>query len=151
MLIDGVIQLLSFQAKDSVPDALSAYADKITVVANTVAGRVYENELPRGYKLPAIAVHQYGGSQDYDFSGPIDINEDQLQLDCYGADSLSCRATAEAARKLLEDFVGTLPDGTVVQGLYKDRDMSMPFMPNAAVKGLSNRWTLGFRVIKQRV
>jgi hypothetical protein len=151
MLIDGITQLLSFQVTDSVPDGLQAYADQIHTVAAQVQGRVYENELPRGYRLPAIAVHQYGGAQDYDFSGPISINEDQVQLDCYGQDSLSCRATAEAARKLLENFTGTLPDGTVVQACYKERDQAMPFLPNADQKGIANRWMLGFRVVKQRV
>lgn len=132
MLIDGLIQLLSSSVTQ-------------------VSGRVYENELPRGYKLPAIAVHQYGGTQDYDFSGPININEDQIQLDCYGQDSPTCRATAEAVTRLLQGFVGTLPDGTVVQAVYKERSQAMPFLPSADQKAIANRWMLGFRVVKQRV
>ena len=151
MLIDGVIALLSFQPTDSVPSAYAKYADRITTVAGLIKGRVYENELPRGYVLPAVCVHQYGGTQDYDFAGPVDINEDQIQLDVYGADSLTCRTAAEAVRKLLEDFTGTLPDGTVVQGLYKERDQAFPFLAHADQKGIANRWMLGFRAVKQRV
>lgn len=151
MLIDGVKQLLSFSVMDSAPSDLAAYAVLIQNVAAQINGRVYENELPRGYHLPAIAIHQYGGTQDYDFSGPIDINEDQLQLDCYGLDSDTCRATAEAAKALLQGFVGTLPDGTVVQACYLERSQAMPFLPHADQKGIANRWMLGFRVVKQRV
>lgn len=147
MLIDGIIMLLKGQLNGT---NQSAYTSEMAAVVALTAGRVYENELPRGYELPAICVHQYGGSQDYDFDGPININEDQIQLDSYGADSLSCRQTARAACKLLESYVGTLPDGTIVQGLYKERDMAMPFTAKADQKGIANRWLTGLRVVKQR-
>jgi hypothetical protein len=150
MLIDGITQLLSFRVTDSAPQGLEAYADQLQAVAAQVSGRVYENELPRGYKLPAVAVHQYGGQQDYDLSGPVGVVEDQIQLDVYGLDSASCRAAAVACRDLLQSFTGTLPDGTTVQAIYKERDAAMPFLPNADAKGIANRWTLGFRVISQR-
>jgi hypothetical protein len=159
MLIDGVIALLQGQLNGTNQSAYTALIAAVSSALSTDPGTstgatgkpsIYENELPRGYILPAIAVHQYGGTQDYDFSGPIDINEDQIQLDCYGLDSLSCRMAAEAARKLLEGYMGTLPDGTVVQGLYKERDMAFPYLSHADTKGIANRWMLGFRVVKQR-
>ena len=154
MLIDGVISLLQGQLNGTNQSAYTALIEALVNILSTDhktnLPSVYENELPRGYKLPAIAVHQYGGNQDYDFSGPVDINEDQLQLDCYGPDSLTCRQTMRAARKLLEAYVGTLPDGTVVQGFYKERDQAMPFLPHADQKGIANRWTVGFRVVKKR-
>ena len=154
MLIDGVISLLQGQLNETNQSAFTLLIEGVTnlLAADPISTlpAVYENELPRGYKLPAIAVHQYGGNQDYDFAGPIDINEDQIQLDCYGADSSTCRATTAAARSLLEVYVGTLPDGTVVQAFYKERDQAMPFLPHADGKAIANRWTLGFRVVKQR-
>ena len=124
----------------------------ITLLKNAavVGQRVYENELPRDYKLPAIAVHQYGGTQDYDLSGPLDIHEVQVQLDCYGKDSGSCRAVVDAARELLKGYVGTLPDGTVVEAVFLERDMALPFLPNADAKSIANRWTLGFRVVSKQ-
>jgi hypothetical protein len=147
MLIDGIISLLQGNANGT---DQSKYTALIAAVTAVTGNRVYENELPRGYVLPAIAVHQYGGNQDYDMTGPVDVNEDQVQLDVYGADSSTCRQATRAARKLLEAYVGTLPDGTVVQAVYKERDQAMPFLPHADQKGIANRWMLGFRVVKNR-
>lgn len=146
MLIDGLISLLQGAPNPTGPAGVAEL--QAALVAFTGV-RIYENELPRGYTLPAIAVHQYGGVRDYDYTGPVDIKEDQIQLDCYGADSPTCRATKEAATKLLESYVGTLPDGTVVQGLFYEREQAMPFVKQADQKGIANRWMVGFRVVKQ--
>lgn len=151
MLVDGIISLLSYAETDSIPSQYAQYGDLITSVGAQVQGRVYENELPRGYQLPAIAVHVYGGDQGYDMAGPIDLSESQLQLDIYGADSVTCRNLAAAARQLLKVFVGTLPDGTIVPGLFQERDMAMPFTAKADTRGLANRWTLGFRVVSNQM
>jgi hypothetical protein len=131
MLIDGIITLMN--------------AD--TGIAGLVSGRIYKNVLARGYQLPAIAVHRYGGSQDYEFSGPVDISEDQLQIDVYGTDADSCQEVAASVRALLAPFTGSLPDGTIVQACYLERDMDMPFLPNADSKGIANRAVLGFRIV----
>ena len=149
-MLDGIIALLSFKATDSIPDAYVPLTDLIHAVGQLIAGRAYENEFPRGFVLPAVVVHQYGGNQDYDFTGPIDITEDQVQVDCYAQDSSGCRALRLSVKDLLEAFTGTLPDGTVVQAMYKERDLAMPFLPNANTKGIANRWTLGFRVVSAR-
>jgi hypothetical protein len=136
MLLDGIIQLLQTDAG----------------LTPLVGGRVYENELPRGYTLPAIAVHQYGfEAQDYQFDGPVDISQDQIQLDCYGNTSAEVRAVAQAARTLLEPFTGALPDGTAVQLCEFTRSMAMPFMPHADQKGIANRWLLAFTITTKRV
>ena len=135
MLIDGIIALL--------------VADTAGVNA-LVSGAVYANELPRGYALPAIAVHRYGGSQEYEMAGPVGLREDQIQFDCYGATSDATQQVAEAVRSLLVAYVGTLSDGTVVRACYLERDMDMPFMPKADTKGIANRSLLGFRVVSVR-
>lgn len=112
-----------------------------------VGTRVYKAVLPRGYQLPAVAVHRYGGDQDYQMSGPVDIREDRIQFDAYGDTPDDCEATAEAIRALLVPYTGTLTDGTVVQACYLERDMDLPFLANADSKGIANRTCLGFRVI----
>jgi hypothetical protein len=114
----------------------------------SVGSRVYKSVLPRGYVLPAIAIHRYGGAQDYDYAGPVDVREDQIQIDVYvdAADD----TVLEAIRALISGYVGTLPDGTVVQACYLEREMDMPFLPNADTKGIANRSTLGFRVVSKR-
>lgn len=158
MLIDGVIMLLKGQLNETDQSGYTGLLAALIAANGAAPGAdslpgsaVFENELPRGYQLPAIAVHQYGGTQDYDFGGPLDVVEDQVQLDCYGKDSASCRALSKAAKDLLQSYVGILPDGTVVQAVFKERDQAMPFLPNADQKGIANRWMLGFRVISKRV
>lgn len=158
MLMDGIISLLKgVNCSGQSPATLTGIAQ--VIIANgtdpsspSVPGSaVFENELPRGYTFPAIAVHVYGGDQGYDMAGPDDLAECQLQLDVYGLDSLQCRTLATAARVLLKSYVGTLPDGTVVPGLFQERDMAMPFVAKADSKGLGNRWTIGFRVVSNQM
>ena len=155
MLVTGIIGLLQGQLNGT---DQSAYANGIAAVVaalsrdeNTGLPSVYEDVLPRGYALPAIAVHVYGGDQGYDMAGPDSFSESQLQLDVYGADSVTCREAATAARQLLKRYLGTLPDGTVVTGLFQERDMAMPFLPKVDAKAKGSRWTIGFRVISNQM
>jgi hypothetical protein len=133
MMLDGFISLLKATPAVSV----------------IVADRVYKKVLPRGYSFPAIVVHRYGGTQDYEFAGPVGVREDQIQIDTY--DSGDGEALASVVRTFLSAYTGTLPDGTIVQGCFLERDMDMPFLPNADTKGIANRSTLGFRVVSARV
>lgn len=134
MMLDGFIALLTDNS----------------AVNGLIAGRIYKSVLPRGYGLPAIAIHRYGGSQEYQADGPAGTREDQIQLDCYAEDPETAQQVAEAVRTLLASFRGTLPDGTVVQGCFLEREMDMPFMPKADTTGLANRSMLGFRVVSER-
>jgi len=132
-------------------DGLIAVLNANTAVNALVAGRVYKSELPRGYLLPAIAMHRYGGTQDYSFAGPIGVREDQIQIDCYAQDAATAQQVAGAVRAALAPFTGALTDGTVVQCCYLERDMDMPFLPHADQKGIANRTLLGFRVVSNEV
>jgi hypothetical protein len=131
MMISGFIDLLTGQTSPP-------YAD-----------RVHKDVLPRGYVLPAVVLHRYGSTQDYQYDGPLDVREDQIQVDIYGGDGDTAETIFEYVRALLVGFTGTLPDGTVVLACYLERGMDMPFMANADQKSLAFRSTLGFRVISQ--
>lgn len=131
MMLDGIISLLN--------------ADP--TVTSFVSGRIYKSVLVRGFSLPAVAVHRYGGSQEYDFNGPVGVREDQVQLDAYASDAETTQQVTEAIRAVLVGFKGALPDGTIVQACFLERDMDMPFMPHADSKGIANRSLLGFRFV----
>jgi hypothetical protein len=113
-------------------------------------GRMYNSVLPRKYSLPAGCVHRYGGLQEYDFAGPTGVREDQIQFDVYGDTADDTQTACEALRALIVPYTGTLSSGTVVQACYLERDMDMPFLPNADTKGIAYRSTLGFRVVSTR-
>lgn len=134
MLLDGFISLL--KANNG--------------ITGLVAGAVYKDELPRGYVLPAIVVHRYNGAQEYAFTGPIGLREDQFQFDCYGNDSTSAEQVKELVRELIITFVGPLPDGTKVSVCDLERDMSMPFVSTANTKGIANRALIGVKVVSER-
>ena len=68
MLLDGIIALLSETSGVST-----------LVTPNGGTAQIYKSVLPRGYTLPAIAVHRYGGTKDYMYSGPVGTREDQVQ------------------------------------------------------------------------
>jgi hypothetical protein len=135
MLIDGVISHLG-------------QASAITAL---VGDHIYKNRAPRGFKLPAIILHKYGGAQDYDFDGPVDISEAQIQADVYAADENGCGLMIAAIRSVLDGFVGTLPDGTVVQACYYEREMDMPFLAYGDQKSDTNRSLIGYRFVIVRV
>lgn len=117
---------------------------------------VYKQVLPRAYKLPAIAVHRYGATTDQDMSGPINVREDNFQLDIYGDTQADCDAVTDACRTQLTGYTGTYTnstdstDTTVIVGSYLDQDRDMPFLPNADTNSLAFRSLLGFRIVSQQ-
>ena len=131
MLLDGIVTLLTNGPNPS--------------------GGVHKDVLARGYSFPAIVVHRYGGHQDYEFSGASDVTEDQVQIDVYGNTADERDELAQQVRALLVEFTGELPDGTVVNACYLERDMDMPFLPQANQLGTSFRSILGFRIVRNRV
>lgn len=130
-------------------DGIIALLNADMGVNTLVAGRVYVSVLPRGYLLPAVCVHRYGGTQEYDFGGPVGVREDQMQFDAYAEDPAMAQQVTEAIRTLMVDYKGTLSTGTVVQACYLERDMDMPFLPHADAKGIAYRSVLGFRLVSQ--
>ena len=138
-------------------DGIISYLESKTAITSLVTGGIYRSVLPRGYVLPAVCVHRYGGAQDFDYSGPQGVLESQIQFDCYAA-TADIAEQINAAIKLLfvgsktvpaTPYTGTLPDGTIVQGVFFEREMDMPFLPNADAKSLANRALLGLRFVIQ--
>jgi Protein of unknown function (DUF3168) len=107
-------------------------------------GAVYNSVLPRGYKMPAIVVHRYNGSQDQDMTGPVDAREDSFQLDIYAGAADVCDAITDACRTLLTGFTST-----EVQGTYLEQDRDMPFVSNANKESVGFRSLLGFRFVSK--
>ncbi len=130
MLIDGIIALLTSTSS----------------VSTLATGGIYEDELPRGYTLPAVCVHQYGGSEDTDMGGPIGIEEGQVQFDVYATSGSAARALGKAIEAVLKPFTGALPDGTNIKLFKLERSMAMPFSTKGDQKGIANRYLVGLAV-----
>jgi hypothetical protein len=139
MLLDGLITLLT--SDEGLTSLVCAFG------RNGEKPFVTKSVLPRDYRLPAIAIHRYGGTQDYDLAGPVQNQEDQVQVDIYTRDADAGEQVSQAVRGILVGYVGTLPDGTVVKACYLERDMNMPFQANGDTKGVAFRTLLGFRIV----
>jgi hypothetical protein len=131
MLIDGIILKLQTELASGLG----------------VGNQVFEDVLPREYTFPAIVIHDYSAARDQDTSGPVDDAETNVQLDVYGTTAVSARQVREAAWTMLEGFTGVLPDGTQVLGVYLERAMSLPYLPNADQKATGFRKVLGLRFV----
>jgi hypothetical protein len=133
MLIDGIILKLQTELDSGLG----------------VGNQVFEDVLPREYTFPAIVIHDYSAARDQDTGGPVDDAETNIQLDVYGTTAVSARQVREATRTMLEGFTGFLPDGdkTKVLGVYLERAMSLPYLPNADQKATGFRKVLGLRFV----
>lgn len=138
MIMDG---LITFLQEDPTVQAFAFNGQPV---------KAYLSLLPRGFSLPAIALHRYNGNQDYDMAGPVSVTEDNIQIDIYGKDAPTCQGLALAIKALLNPFLGTLPDGTTVTGCYLERQMDMPFLANADTPGIANRSLLGYRIVSKQ-
>ena len=105
-------------------DGIISYLESKTAITSLVTGGIYRSVLPRGYVLPAVCVHRYGGAQEFDYSGPQGVLESQIQFDCYAA-TADIAEQISAAIKLLfvgsktvpaTPYTGTLPDGAAQKG-----------------------------------
>lgn len=128
MLVDGLVSI-------------------VTTDLNPVGG-AHKDALPRGFQFPAIVVHRYNGALEYEFAGPADTKETNVQFDVYGKTSDERDTLMESLTGLMDSFVGTLPDGTVVQGCFRERGpQELPYLPSAEQKGPGFRSAVGYRIV----
>lgn len=127
-------------------DELIAELQADSTFSGLGVGTVSLSVLPRGYTLPAVCVHRYGMTQDYQFSGLTDPTEEQVQWDVYAADAETAQAVVSAIRGVFDAFTGRL-NNYVVQACYLERNMDMPFLAKADQVGIAFRSLVGYRVI----
>ena len=82
---------------------------------------------PQGAILPFLVFSRVGTVDPYTMAGTLGIRQGLFQISCYSANFLSSRTIAKQVRTLLEDFTGTLPDGTVVQSVFTDKDFDQRY------------------------
>ena len=146
----GIISLLQAAYSGYTPPVLPG-ANHTAAQLQTLCGhRACDTVLPRGYQLPAVVVHQYGGTQGYELDGPDNMNDGQIQLDAYGVTPASTQQLADALEDYFINFIGPLPDGSQVSACFLERRMDMPFESATDRSGISYRTMLGFRVVAQR-
>jgi hypothetical protein len=93
-----------------------------TVLALCKAGG-YLAQLPPNSALPSWTQQTISEPVDYLLSGPDALVMRRIQIDVYGKDPADAVELAFAIDKVLSGYKGTLPDGTRVQGCFRDNKL----------------------------
>jgi hypothetical protein len=120
-------------------------------VAALTEGRAYADALPRGYVFPALVLHEYGGSLDSQMDGPADAEYTSVQVDIYGSATDERDNLRKAVGDVMDGYVGTLPNGVVVQLCSLERKMDLQVLPSAERKTQGFRSLRGYSVTSNRV
>jgi hypothetical protein len=94
-----------------------------------VGSRIYFILQPKGTIVPSIVLSLVATNDLYATTGCTGLREAVWQIDAYAADYYSARATSRAARLLLENFTGNLPDADATQVISSiiSKDWDMPY------------------------
>lgn len=96
-------------------------------IAAGIAGNVRWSYLPNGAQSPAVVIHTISTVPVITLESTLPLNEKRVQFDVYASSYYGTKAGVRALKALLQDFSGTLPDGTVVQSVLVGNDYDAPF------------------------
>jgi hypothetical protein len=102
-------------------------ANVATIVTTTSGNGVYWILMPKGASVPCIILSRIATDDTYAMSGSMQFRGALFEFDCYAASFYDSRSLGDIVRHLLEPFIGTLPDGTVVSGIQVTKDWDMPY------------------------
>lgn len=97
-------------------------------VNGLVDGRVYFRLIPKLASLPAVVMRAVPPSSPIvTIESTLGFTEGWFDFDCYAADPLTADDLCTAVRELLQDFSGTLYDGTVVDACFVASEVDLPY------------------------
>lgn len=86
--------------------------------ANTMlSGRVYPGIFPEQYTLPAVAINIVGGTPNPTKTGPGDVDNIRVQVDCYGSTYTSAQQVADAVRTAIDWYRGNVTSGATTYAI----------------------------------
>lgn len=86
----------------------------------SAAGRGgYYAQLPKDYTLPSWTYTVISDPSDYTLQATVELSAMRMQVDCYGSTGAQAITLAKAIDRVLSGFLGTLSDGTIVQGCFR--------------------------------
>lgn len=125
MILNGLFELLTTSASVSSLIGASPNAKPGTAVYFTMAAK----GSPRPYVVISI-VNVPPAEKSMD--GSTALTDARIQFDSYADDQLSARALSKAIKLLLEDFIGPLPDGTMITFTSVNVDSDGPYQVGGA-------------------
>ena len=91
-------------------------------ISTPVGTRVHPLSLPQNCTLPALTFDRMATERGATHDGPERIAVVGLRVSCWAETLLAARSLAEAVRKRLNGYVGTMGAATVVQATFMDGD-----------------------------
>jgi hypothetical protein len=110
MLDEGLYQLLGAQT------SIGAILGTQNSRADQTSG-IFGGQAPDAPVLPVIVVEQIAGESIMSFDGPDKTRRARFQFTCRSKTRLGAKQLMRAARSVLDNFVGLLPDGTEIQNM----------------------------------
>jgi len=104
----------------TIETALFAIITGDATIESLIASRVYPNVVPQGAAMPAITYQQISGPRDHVMDGPSGLVGARFQLNCWSGDYAQARQLAEAVRKELNGYSGTVNTRQISAILLED-------------------------------
>src|SRR5579864_4028554 len=79
--------------------------------------------------LPAVVMQVVSTLDFYNYAGASNLRRKLIQFDSYASKYGDSVTVSDTIRGLLESFVGTLPEGSQIEGCIVRRDIDMPYEP----------------------
>jgi hypothetical protein len=93
-------------------------------VTALIGERVYPGVRPQASAVPAVVLNLISAIPSYSDDGEDGIQEDRLQIDCWGETYASIKALAHAVRAALSGFRGTV-EGVDIRYIVLDREQDL--------------------------
>jgi hypothetical protein len=102
-----------------------AFEQGFVALVNSAAGSGgYYGQLPKDAQLPNWTYLDVSNPSDYTLQGAVELSGMRMQVDCYGQTAAQAITLAKAIDRVLSGYLGTLSDGTVVQGCFRTNRLS---------------------------
>jgi hypothetical protein len=125
--------------------AVLANASAVTAIVGTPATRtetmkttgIFKVQMPEAAAMPAVVFSQIAGESLMTMDGPDALRFVRYQFNCYGSTPGDAAKLQRAVRRTLENFTGTMVDGSQVDDMECVLEMETfedaPFIFNASV------------------
>lgn len=98
-------------------------------VTSQIGGRLNAVGLPDLMPRPNIVYQIIDTSRVYSNDGPTGLKRAMVQLTCYADTYPAAKSLAAAVATVFDGYVGTAPDGTVIQSTFIDDERDAPAPP----------------------
>lgn len=110
----------------------------------------HANRMPRGEtSLPRIVIRQYDGDVEYQMDGTAGVEHTFVEVRTYGKNPTQAAAVVRAVRSVLDNYSGTLNDGTVVLACFHRGQSDDPYVTSLDAKNDAVRTVLRYEVINR--